>query len=73
MASKQITERAILDALRQVKDPELNRDLVSLNMVRERQHQRRRSLAAHRPHDAGLPLRGAIEADVQQALKAVPA
>ena len=33
--SKPITEETILDALRAVKDPDLHRDIVTLNMIRE--------------------------------------
>jgi len=71
MAQQQPTEQAILDALRKVNDPELNRDLVSLNMVRD---------VAINDGDVSLrivlttpacPLRDAIEADVRQALKDV--
>ena len=66
------TEEAILDALRGVKDPELNRDLVSLNMVRDisiKDGEVSLRIVLTTP---ACPLRGAIEADVQQALKAVP-
>src|SRR3989442_7355384 len=33
--SKPITEETILDALRAVKDPDLHRDIVTLNMIRD--------------------------------------
>ena len=33
--SQQPTEQDVVEALRHVKDPELNRDLVSLNMIRD--------------------------------------
>ncbi len=72
MATEEPTEQAILDALRQVKDPELNRDLVSLNMVRDvsiKDGEVSLRIVLTTP---ACPLRGAIEADVQQALKAVP-
>ncbi|MCJ7490589.1 MAG: Mrp/NBP35 family ATP-binding protein [Dehalococcoidia bacterium] len=72
MADNQVTEQAILEALRQVKDPELKRDLVSLNMVRDvsiKDGEVSLRIVLTTP---ACPLRGAIEADVQQALKAVP-
>src|SRR5262245_1705563 len=33
--SEQITEKVVLDALRAVKDPDLHKDIVSLNMIRD--------------------------------------
>lgn len=70
--SQQPTEQDIIEALRHVKDPELNRDLVSLNMIRDvRIEDGAVSLKVVLTTPA-CPLRGAIEADVEQALKAVP-
>ncbi|MGD0115264.1 MAG: Mrp/NBP35 family ATP-binding protein [Dehalococcoidia bacterium] len=72
MTEEKPTEQAIIDALRRVKDPELNRDLVSLNMVHD---------VEVKDGDVSLrivlttpacPLRDAIEADVKEALRAVP-
>ena len=72
MADNQVTEQAILEALRQVKDPELKRDLVSLNMVRDVSINDGEVSLRIVLTTPACPLRGAIEADVQQALKAVP-
>jgi ATP-binding protein involved in chromosome partitioning len=72
MARKEVTEQAVLDALRHVKDPELNRDLVSLNMVRDVSIKDGRVSLRIVLTTPACPLRGAIEADVQQALQAVP-
>ncbi len=72
MSEENPTEQAILDALRQVKDPELNRDLVSLNMVHDvvvKDGEVSLRIVLTTP---ACPLRDAIEADVARALKSVP-
>jgi len=69
----QLTEREILAALSRVNDPELNRDLVSLNMVQN----------VRIDGDGGVklridlttpacPLKGKIQGDVENALRALP-
>jgi len=66
------TEQDIYKALSRVKDPELNRDLVSLNMVREvRVDGGNVSLKVFLTTPA-CPLRDRIEADVKEAVMAVP-
>lgn len=66
------TEQDIYKALSRVKDPELNRDLVSLNMVREvRVDGGNVSLKVFLTTPA-CPLRERIEADVKEAVMAVP-
>jgi ATP-binding protein involved in chromosome partitioning len=73
MADNKPTEEAVIEALRQVNDPELNRDLVSLNMVRDvaisDEGEVKLRIVLTTP---ACPLREAIEADVREALKAVP-
>ena len=68
-----LTEARVLDALRTVQEPELGRDIVSLGMVRDI------SITIDGAVNFTIvlttpacPLRGAIEADVEEALKAVP-
>lgn len=69
----QLNERAILDALSKVNDPELHRDLVSLNMVQN----------VRIDADGGVklridlttpacPLKGKIQNDVENAIRAIP-
>ncbi len=66
------TEKDIYSALSHVKDPELNRDLVSLNMIRDvRVDGGSVSLKVFLTTPA-CPLRDSIEADVKQAVMAVP-
>lgn len=66
------TEKEIYDALRLVKDPELGRDLVSLNMVRDvRVDGGNVSLSVFLTTPA-CPLRERIEMDVRDAVLAVP-
>src|SRR4030042_5459396 len=68
-----LTEEAILDALRSVRDPELGRDVVALNMVK--------GIAIDGPRVAftlelttpACPLRDEIERDARAALGAIGA
>ena len=71
-ADKEVTEREIIEALRQVEDPELKRDLVSLNMVRDVQIVDGAVSLKVVLTTPACPLKGQIEADVERALKAVP-
>ncbi len=72
MAAAKPTEEDIYKALSQVNDPELNRDLVSLNMVRDvRIEDGKVSLKIVLTTPA-CPLRDTIRADVEKAVKAVP-
>ncbi|MGA2286721.1 MAG: Mrp/NBP35 family ATP-binding protein [Dehalococcoidia bacterium] len=72
MTEENPTEEAIIDALRQVKDPELNRDLVSLNMVHDVEVKDGEVSLRIVLTTPACPLREAIQADVMQALKVVP-
>ncbi|HFC97116.1 MAG TPA: MRP family ATP-binding protein [Thermosulfurimonas dismutans] len=69
----EITREDILEALRKVKDPELNRDLVSLGMIREVEvspEGKVRVVVALTT--AGCPLKRRIAEDVRQAVASVP-
>jgi ATP-binding protein involved in chromosome partitioning len=66
------SEKEVYAALSRVKDPELNRDLVSLNMIRDvRVDDGRVSLKVVLTTPA-CPLREKIEGDVRQAVEAIP-
>jgi ATP-binding protein involved in chromosome partitioning len=66
-------QQALLQALRTVQDPDLKRDLVSLNMIRDLQAtpEGRVSLRVVLTTPA-CPLKGKIESDVRAALEKVP-
>ena len=53
-----LTEAAIIDALRTVQEPELGRDIVTLNMVKDVVIDGRRRRAHDRADDAGLSAQG---------------
>jgi len=67
-----LSEEDIYKALSLVKDPELNRDLVSLNMVRDVQIDGGNVSLKVVLTTPACPLRDRIEADVKQAVMAVP-
>lgn len=72
MTNKPLDRDAVLAVLRQVKDPELGRDIVSLNMVRNLTVEDgvvRFDLVLTTP---ACPLQEQIEQDVRQALSALP-
>jgi len=67
-----ISEQVVLAALSQVQDPELHRDLVTLNMVKDVQvHDNDISLTINLTTPA-CPLRSQIESDALGALKKIP-
>ena len=67
----QVTEVQVLDKLRSVKDPELHRDIVSLNMVKSvtiADHTVRLLLELTTP---ACPMKDQIQTDVDRALKSL--
>lgn len=72
MSIEKITNEIILAALSKVKDPEINRDLVSLNMIKDIQIENnniRLSLVLTTP---ACPLRDQIKSDVYKAIMSLP-
>jgi ATP-binding protein involved in chromosome partitioning len=70
--SVKVTEEAVLAALSRVQEPELHRDLVTLNMIRDLKIKGDRvsfSLVLTTP---ACPLRGRIENEARQAVAAIP-
>ena len=66
-----VTHEDVLRALSSVKDPELQRDIVDLGMVRDVVLDDRRIGATIVLTTAGCPLRNQIRADAEQALAAI--
>ena len=66
-----MTHEDVLRALSSVKDPELQRDVVDLGMVRDIVVDDRRVGATIVLTTAGCPLRNQIRADAEQALAAI--
>ncbi|HET6476017.1 MAG TPA: iron-sulfur cluster assembly protein, partial [Thermoleophilia bacterium] len=66
-----MTHEDVLRALSSVKDPELQRDIVDLGMVRDVVSEDRRIGATIVLTTAGCPLRNQIRADAEQALTAI--
>jgi ATP-binding protein involved in chromosome partitioning len=63
-----LTKETVIDALRSVKDPELFKDIVTLNMVKEVTVQGRRVEVTVELTTPACPLRDVIEKDVNAAL-----
>jgi len=68
-----ITKEQVLEALKDVKDPEINRSLVELNMIRDIRIEGERVSLTVVLTISGCPLKAKIEEDVIQALKALGA
>lgn len=68
-----ITKELVLEALRDVKDPEINRSLVELNMIRNIQIEGERVSLVVVLTISGCPLKAKIEEDVVNAVKALGA
>lgn len=64
----QLTREQVLDALRTVNDPELHRDLVSLNMVRDVQLEGRAIPLEIELTTPACPMKETIQRDIEQAL-----
>ncbi|MBI4466335.1 MAG: Mrp/NBP35 family ATP-binding protein, partial [Acidobacteria bacterium] len=65
---KKLTQEAVLDALRTVQEPELHRDLVSLNMVKDLAVDDGRVWLTINLTTPACPLKDTIERDVRAAL-----
>ncbi|EGL81978.1 ATPase-like, ParA/MinD [Caldalkalibacillus thermarum TA2.A1] len=69
-----LTEQRILDALKEVKDPELNKSLVELNMIRDIQVDQDNNVGLTVVLTiSGCPLKATIEKDVVNKLKEIGA
>ena len=69
----QLTERDVLTALSKVNDPELHRDLVSLNMVQNVRIDPNGGIKLRIDLTTpACPLKGKIQSDVENALRAIP-
>lgn len=71
-SESKVTEAAVLAALSKVQEPELHRDLVSLNMIRDLQiagDQVKFTIVLTTP---ACPLKGKIEREARQAVLAIP-
>lgn len=67
-----LTQESIIEALRSVNDPELHRDLVSLNMVKDVQVEDGVARVTIELTTPACPLKGRIGADVRAALAKLP-
>lgn len=71
MIEKNITKEAVLEALSHVQEPELHRDLVSLNMIKDIQIDGKRVSFKIELTTPACPLRGKIEEEARQAVLAL--
>jgi ATP-binding protein involved in chromosome partitioning len=71
MVEKNITKEAVLEALSHVQEPELHRDLVSLNMIKDIQIDGKRVSFKIELTTPACPLRGKIEEEARQAVLAL--
>ena len=67
-----VSQEMVLAALRKVQDPELRRDLVSLNMIRDLKTEGDRVSFTIVLTTPACPLRDTIEQDARQAVAALP-
>jgi ATP-binding protein involved in chromosome partitioning len=72
MTKQTITEQAVMAALSKVQEPELHRDLVSLNMIRNVQIQGGKVNFTILLTTPACPLRSQIEREARQAVAAIP-
>ncbi len=70
--TKQITKEQVLQALSRVQEPELHRDLVSLNMIRDLEVDGDRVSFTIMLTTPACPLRSQIEREAKQAVAALP-
>jgi ATP-binding protein involved in chromosome partitioning len=67
-----LTERAVMDALATVQDPELHQDLVSLGMIEHLEIDGDRVAVKVQLTTPACPMKAKIESDVRDALRRVP-
>jgi len=72
MEKQQITSDAVMAALSKVQEPELHKDLVTLNMIRDLVIDQGRVDFTVMLTTPACPLRGRIEAEARQAVMAIP-
>ncbi|HPO59707.1 MAG TPA: iron-sulfur cluster assembly protein, partial [Anaerolineaceae bacterium] len=72
MTQAPITEQAVLAALSKVQEPELHRDLVSLNMVSDIKIDGGKVSFTVTLTTPACPLKGKIESEARQAVLAIP-
>jgi len=72
MTTSNLTNETILAALSKVNDPELHKDLVTLNMIRDVQVDGGKVSLTVVLTTPACPLRNQIESDVRKALTAIP-
>jgi ATP-binding protein involved in chromosome partitioning len=70
--TSQISREAVLDALRTVKDPELHRDILSLDMVKDLKVEGGTVSLHFELTTPACPLKATIEEDIKSALGRVP-
>jgi len=66
------SEAAVLDALRKVQDPEIHKDLITLNMIKDLKVEGGTVRLTVELTTPACPLKEKIEGDVREALMAVP-
>jgi ATP-binding protein involved in chromosome partitioning len=67
-----VTKEAVLAALSKVQEPELHKDLVTLNMIRDLEIENSKVTFTVMLTTPACPLRGRIEKEVREAVLAVP-
>lgn len=67
-----ITKEMVLDSLRKVMDPELHKDLVSLNMIKDIEINGNKVSFTVELTTPACPLRAKIESDARQAVQTIP-
>lgn len=72
MAKGNVTEAAVMAALSKVQEPELHRDLVSLNMIRDLKIDKEKVSFTIMLTTPACPLRSQIETEARQAVAALP-
>lgn len=72
MSTQSVSEQAVLEALSKVQEPELHKDLVTLNMIRDLQITPGKVSFTIQLTTPACPLRTKIEQDARQAVLAVP-